>query len=97
MGIINIFQEAERCLMCQDAPCGKKVADAIRAIRFENPARAKGLFEGENLEEAQKACIHYDLPLRIREMADATSPAATAVTRPLRLKNANPGSWATSA
>jgi NADPH-dependent glutamate synthase beta subunit-like oxidoreductase len=38
MGKINIFQEAERCLMCQDAPCGKKVADAIRAIRFENPA-----------------------------------------------------------
>ena len=77
MGKINIFQEAERCLMCQDAPCGKKVADAIRAIRFENPARAKGLFEGENLEEAQKACIHYDRPLRIREMADAIteSPA----------------------
>ncbi len=96
MGKINIFQEAERCLMCQDAPCGKKVADAIRAIRFENPARAKGLFEGENLEEAQKACIHYDRPLRIREMADAITDAP-AVTRPLRLKSADPASWATSA
>lgn len=62
MGKINIFQEAERCLMCQDAPCGKKVADAIRAIRFENPARAKGLFEGENLEEAQVVTR----PLRLR-------------------------------
>ena len=71
MGKINIYQEAERCLLCQDAPCGRKVADAIRAIRFDNAARAKGLFEGENLEEAEKACIHYDRPLRIREMADA--------------------------
>lgn len=62
MGKIDIFQEAERCLMCQDAPCGKKVADAIRAIRFENPARAKGLFEGENLEEAQVVTR----PLRLR-------------------------------
>lgn len=96
MGKINIFQEAERCLMCQDAPCGKKVADAIRAIRFENPARAKGLFEGENLEEAQKACIHYDRPLRIREMADAITDAPV-VTRPLRLRTASLASWATSA
>jgi len=71
MGKINIYQEAERCLLCQDAPCGKKVADAVRAIRFDNAARAKWLFEGENLEEAQKACIHFDRPLRIREMADA--------------------------
>jgi hypothetical protein len=54
MGKINIYQEAERCLLCQDAPCGTKVADA-------------------------------------------TSPAATAVTRPLRLKTANLAYWATSA
>ena len=38
---INIYEEANRCLLCQDAPCTKacKTGDparAIRAIRFDN-------------------------------------------------------------
>ena len=37
----NIYEEANRCLLCQDAPCTKacKTGDparAIRAIRFDN-------------------------------------------------------------
>ena len=80
MGIINIYQEAERCLLCQDAPCsaagkGGDTAAAVRAIRFANPGRAARLFEGADLEAAEKACIHYDQPLRLREMAAALPPA----------------------
>ena len=32
---INIYEEASRCLLCQDAPCSKacKTGDPARAIR----------------------------------------------------------------
>ena len=38
---LNIYEEASRCLLCQDAPCTKACATgdparAIRAIRFDN-------------------------------------------------------------
>ena len=38
---VNIYEEASRCLLCQDAPCTKACqhgdpARAIRAIRFDN-------------------------------------------------------------
>lgn len=74
MGKINIFQEAERCLLCKDAPCTAAgghgdVAAAIRAIRFGNAARAGALLEGADIPAAEKACIHYDKPLRISEIA----------------------------
>ena len=76
MGKINIYQEAERCLLCQDAPCtaaGRRgdVAAAVRAVRFDNMARAAGLFKGADLEAAEKACLHYDKPIRLRELAAA--------------------------
>ena len=40
MGKLNIYEEASRCLLCQDAPCTKACttgdpARAIRAIRFD--------------------------------------------------------------
>ena len=43
---IRIKSETGRCLLCHDAPCSKvcpqkiDVADAIRSLRFENPAGA---------------------------------------------------------
>ena len=38
---LNIYEEASRCLLCEDAPCTKACATgdparAIRAIRFDN-------------------------------------------------------------
>lgn len=74
MGKINIYQEAERCLLCKEAPCTAAggrgdVAAAIRAIRFGNAARAAALLEGADTVAAEKACIHYDRPLRISEIA----------------------------
>ena len=71
-----LIQEAERCLLCQDAPCTKACrkgdpARAIRAIRFDNaPVAARWLVdcEPEDLEAAEQACIHHDRPIRIKEM-----------------------------
>ena len=73
---MHIQEEAARCLLCADAPCSKACtkgdpARAIRAIRFDNTAIARTWVEGcpeEELEAAEKACIHYDFPIRIREI-----------------------------
>ncbi len=80
---MNILEEASRCLLCADAPCSKACkggdpARAIRAIRFENQAIARKWVSGcteEDLEAAEKACIHYDFPIRIREIAKALPEA----------------------
>lgn len=76
MGHMDILEEAGRCLLCADAPCSKACrkgdpARAIRAIRFDNAKLAARWVAGtgdKDLEAAEKACIHYDRPLRIREM-----------------------------
>ena len=65
--MIHIHEEAARCLLCEDAPCTKAcetgdVARAIRSIRFGNDKYA--------------ACIHYDRPIRIREMLNAVGTEA---------------------
>jgi len=78
---INIYEEANRCLLCQDAPCTKacKTGDparAIRAIRFDNhkPSLrwAKDCTDGD-LERAEQACIHYNWPIRIKDMLRSIS------------------------
>lgn len=75
--------ESSRCLMCTDAPCtqacpkGQRPDRAIRAIRFDNPNNA-GAFFGEACADCdapcQKACIHYDRPIRIKELAAMVLP-----------------------
>ncbi len=79
---VNIYEEANRCLLCQDAPCTKacKTGDparAIRAIRFDNhkPARrwVKDCSDSD-LERAEQACIHYNWPIRIKEIINAIHP-----------------------
>ncbi len=76
-GNIHIKEEAARCMMCIDAPCSKVCtkgdpARALRAIRFDNAELAaiwmKDCSDSE-LELAEKACIHYDMPVRIKEVA----------------------------
>ncbi len=76
---VNIYEEANRCLLCQDAPCTKacKTGDparAIRAIRFDNHKPAlrwvKDCTDGD-LERAEKACIHYNWPIRIKEVVNS--------------------------
>jgi dihydropyrimidine dehydrogenase (NAD+) subunit PreA len=83
---MHIHEEAARCLFCADAPCSKACkngdpARAIRAIRFGNEALAgQWLAQADEaaLEAAEKACIHYDQPLRIREIARALDRTASA-------------------
>lgn len=73
---IHISEEATRCLLCEDAPCTKacKTGDparAIRAIRFDNAKNIWRWVENcsdADLEQAEQACIHYDRPIRIREL-----------------------------
>ena len=102
---IHLQEEAARCLFCLDAPCSKACkkgdpARAIRAIRFGNEELAgRWLAEctDQDLEAAENACIHYDLPIRIRQMAKALSPAskeaqvcATNGAAPCTTKEASP-------
>ena len=73
---MNMYDEARRCLLCADAPCSKACpkgdpARAIRAIRFDNEKMARqwvAACSEDDLLTAEKACIHYDRPIRIREM-----------------------------
>ena len=74
--MLHVHEEAARCLLCNDAPCTKACAKgdparAIRAIRFNNEKNAwrwvKDCSEAD-LEAAEKACIHYDRSIRIREL-----------------------------
>ena len=88
--MIHIKEEAARCLLCKDAPCSKACqhgdpARAIRAIRFDNEqliGRWVAACSDEELEAAEKACIHYDKPIRIKALVhaacyDNTTPSKT--------------------
>lgn len=80
---INIYEETDRCLLCQDAPCTKacKTGDparALRAIRFyntNNAAKWVADCTDADLEAAEQACIHFNRPIRIREVVHALQPA----------------------
>ena len=87
---MNLQEESARCLLCQDAPCTKACANgdparAVRAIRFDNLKIAARWLEGctqEDLAAAEKACIHYDFPLRLREIAAALPAPAPSTDLP---------------
>lgn len=77
-------EEAARCLLCKDAPCSKACPNGdpdrfVRSIRFGNEHLA-GLWIANcstaDLEKAEQACIHYDQPIRISELATAIGPSA---------------------
>ena len=78
---VNIYEEANRCLLCQDAPCTKACksgdpARAIRAIRFDNHKPALRWVKDctdYDLERAEQACIHYNWPIRIKEVIRSIS------------------------
>ena len=73
---MKIHEEVARCLLCNEAPCSKAcgngdVARAIRAIRFGNEALARQWVNDcseDDLNRAERACIHYDQPIRIKEL-----------------------------
>ena len=83
---LNLKEEAARCLLCENAPCSRAcgkgdVARAIRAVRFGNEGIARQWLAGcddSDLEKAEQACIHYDRPIRIREMVNQLPEAVHA-------------------
>ena len=87
---LHINEEASRCLLCEDAPCTKACgkgdsARAIRAIRFNNAKNAGKWVAGctdADLERAEQACIHYDQPIRIRELLKAARCEAVTTDKP---------------
>ena len=76
---MHLHEEAARCLLCNDAPCTRACgngdpARAVRAVRFDNEENASRWLKGcsdEDLAKAEAACIHYDRPVRLREIAKA--------------------------
>ena len=83
--MIHIHEEAMHCLLCKDAPCTKVCkkgdpARAIRAIRFNNEKIAwqwvKDCSESD-LEAAERACIHYDRPIRIKKISHEVGKSNT--------------------
>lgn len=87
---MNIYEEASRCLLCQDAPCTKACehgdpARAIRAVRFRNEELVNRWIADctdADLERAEQACIHYDRPVRIKELLRTVCPDETTDTYP---------------
>ncbi len=87
---VNIYEEANRCLMCQDAPCTQacKTGDparAMRAIRFDNhklATRWVAACSDADLEAAERACIHYNWPIRLKEVLRSISPDDVTVPYP---------------
>ena len=73
---MKIHEEVARCLLCNEAPCSiacgnGDVARAIRAMRFGNEALARQWVNDcseDDLNRAERACIHYDQPIRIKEL-----------------------------
>ena len=73
------LQESARCLLCENAPCTRacpyemKPADMLHALRFENDEGAKSHVDSKIcagcVAPCETACIHYDYPIRIREVA----------------------------
>lgn len=84
--MLDVNFESSRCLLCYDAPCSaacpREDADparGIRALRFENNHCA-GLFLNKDIcsgcdAPCQKACIHYDFPIRISGIAKSLVPS----------------------
>lgn len=79
--MIRTREESARCLLCKDAPCtnacpnGQQPDRFIRALRFENPYTAAACMNASSCADCsapcEAACLHYDYPLRIRELAAA--------------------------
>ena len=76
--MLKIREEAARCMLCGNAKCtlvcpkGYDPARAVRAVRFENENIAGSFVDTAVCAECdgvcEKACIHYDRPIRIREI-----------------------------
>lgn len=85
--MLRPYEEACRCLLCADAPCtaacpkGQDPARALRALRFDHCSGAAA-FADPTLcagcdAPCEAACLHYDVPLRIRAVVEQLPPPVT--------------------
>ena len=83
---IDPVEEASRCLLCYDPPCAaacprKKRRDEvcdpaffIRGVRFAlGKSALESMADCKACRRCERACIHYDYPLRILAVLDALS------------------------
>jgi dihydropyrimidine dehydrogenase (NAD+) subunit PreA len=83
---IDPVEEASRCLLCHDPPCGaacpqRKKSEGscdpaffIRSVRFALDKSALESMAGCRVcKRCERACIHYDRPVRILTVYDAVS------------------------
>ena len=83
--MLHINEESARCLLCYDAPCGEKVARAIRAARFDNLWTAVELFDQlteEEISAAEANCVHYDRPIRVGDLKEALTAKCDSTQAP---------------
>ena len=72
-------REAARCMLCDEAPCteacprGQDPAAMLFSLHFDDPALAGAAVNMSAClhcdAPCQAACIHYDFPVRIRDMS----------------------------
>lgn len=77
--MIQLYEESARCLLCENPKCtqvcpkGFDPARMIRAVRFENERGAASFLEASICAACpgvcESACIHYDRPIRIRDIS----------------------------
>jgi len=87
------LNEANRCLLCIDAPCtaacpsSNDPAHMLFALRFEN-TRVHDYFNPSLCFDCsapcEEACIHYDFPLRIKKVASVL-PSSKTPSQPVSL------------
>lgn len=75
---MKIFEEAARCLLCENPKCTSACPNSfnpdrmVRAVRFENSECAGKFIDRDVCASCsgfcEKACIHYDFPVRIKNM-----------------------------
>lgn len=83
--MINLQQEAERCLLCVQAPCNQacpknlQPARGLRALRFDNGANAGRWLTAACIDcdaPCEEACLHPDFPVRIKQSAKQLQTSA---------------------
>ena len=82
--MLNIKYEASRCLLCKDGACTRACNKAldpsrmIRSVYFDNIHNAAGFIDPSVCSDCggdcEMACVHYDTPIRIREMIKHLPP-----------------------
>ncbi len=103
--MIKLYEESARCLLCDNPKCtqackyGFDPARMVRAVRFENEKGAAAFLDVSVCASCsgacESACIHYDKPIRIRQMSSmlqktSENPQVSLETEFLGLKCENP-------